>query len=253
MKRKITIKKEYNNIRSFIKLLPGVMDTEGTYIYGGRRNLIKKFTAPDGTVVNVKRYKIPQGINKLVYSLGIRRPKGERAYEYATRLLQLGIPTPEAIAYIEQRHLGLLAESFLITRQCPYTHLLYEMGNASKEQYMPMAKALAHFAYDMHSKGVLHLDFSPGNILWEYDHDGNIIFSIVDINRMHFGTITQKQACCSFSRLWGPKEFIVSIVSEYAQLAGYDVSSSTSICLEERRRFWTRYQRKREIEFNLEL
>ena len=93
MKRKITIKKEYNNIRSFIKLLPGVMDTEGTYIYGGRRNLIKKFTAPDGTVVNVKRYKIPQGINKLVYSLGIRRPKGERAYEYATRLLQLGIPT----------------------------------------------------------------------------------------------------------------------------------------------------------------
>ena len=139
MKRKITIKKEYNNIRSFIKLLPGVMDSEGTYIYGGRRNLIKKFTAPDGTVVNVKRYKIPQGINKLVYSLGIRRPKGERAYEYATRLLQLGIPTPEAIAYIEQRHLGLLAESFLITRQCPYTHLLYEMGNASKEQYMPMA------------------------------------------------------------------------------------------------------------------
>ena len=88
--------------------------------------------------------------------------------------------------------------------------------------------------------------------LWNIP-DRKFIFSIVDINRMHFGTITQKQACCSFSRLWGPKEFIVSIVSEYAQLAGYDISSSMNICLEERRRFWTRYQRKREIEFNLEL
>ena len=205
MNRTIILKKEYNNIRNFIKLLPGVMDTEGTFIYGGRRNLIKKFTAPDGTVVNVKRYKIPQGINKLVYSLGIRKPKGERAYEYATRLQKLGIPTPEAIAYIEQRHLGLLAESFLVTRQCPYTHLLYEMGNANKEQYMPMAKALARFAYDMHSKGVLHLDFSPGNVLWDYDGNGDFVFSIVDINRMHFGNISLYQDYSMSETIWSYK------------------------------------------------
>lgn len=253
MNRTITIKQGYNNLRSFIKLLPGIMDSEGTYIYGGRRNLIKKFKAPNGIVVNVKRYQKPWGINKLVYSLGIRKPKGQRAYEYAARLQQLGIPTPEAIAYIEQRHLGILAESFLVTRQCEYAHRLYEMGDATPEQYQPMAKALAAFAYDMHCKGVLHLDFSPGNILWDYDTNGNIIFSIVDINRMHFGPVTQQQACSSFSRLWGPKDFIVNLVIEYAHLARYDEESCLAICLEERKRFWTKYQKKREVEFELEL
>ena len=253
MNRTIILKKEYNNIRNFIKLLPGVMDTEGTYIYGGRRNLIKKFTAPDGTVVNVKRYKIPQGMNKLVYSLGIRKPKGERAYEYATRLQQLGIPTPEAIAYIEQRHLGLLAESFLVTRQCPYTHLLYEMGNANKEQYMPMAKALARFAYDMHSKGVLHLDFSPGNVLWDYDGNGDFVFSIVDINRMHFGNISIKEGCRSFARLWGPKQFLIEIAHRYAEERNVEPDMCETLVLEYRKRFWKRYQKKREIEFELEL
>ena len=61
MNRTIILKEEYNNIRNFIKLLPGVMDTEGTFIYGGRRNLIKKFTAPDGTVVNVLNYSTLAG------------------------------------------------------------------------------------------------------------------------------------------------------------------------------------------------
>ena len=52
---KVLIHPDYEALRDFLLQLPNRMDSEGTYIYGGRRNLIKSFVAPDGTVLNVKR------------------------------------------------------------------------------------------------------------------------------------------------------------------------------------------------------
>ena len=43
MNRKIYINPQYEHLRKFIMQLPSIMDIEGTYIYGGRRNLIKRF------------------------------------------------------------------------------------------------------------------------------------------------------------------------------------------------------------------
>lgn len=46
--------------------------------------------------------------------------------------------------------------------------------------------AFAEFTARLHEAGILHLDYSPGNIL--YDKIGEEYhFSLVDINRMHFG------------------------------------------------------------------
>ena len=165
MSRQISITPRYEHLRAFITQIPAIMDEQGTYIYGGRRNLIKRFEAPDGTVVNVKRFKKPNFLNSFVYSTGIRKPKGIRAFTYPERLLAKGIETPEAIAYIEERNaIGLLQESWFVSLQCPYRHLLYELGDATPEVYEPIAKALAGYAAFMHGHEVLHLDFSPGNI-----------------------------------------------------------------------------------------
>lgn len=249
----ITISDNYRQWRDFLLAIPHRMDSEGTWIYGGRRNLIKSFSAPDGTVLVVKRYHKPKGINMLVYSLSIRKPKGERAYRYATILNARGVETPEPVAYIENRRCGLLFDSYLITLQCPYKHRLYEMGDAKPEVYEPMAKALADFAAHMHDEGILHLDFSPGNVLWERDVNGKYHFSVVDINRMKFGCVSMKAGCESFARLWGPKKFIVMLVSEYARLRNFNVDDALRITLDARRKFWKHYQRHREMEFKLEL
>ncbi|MBR5686757.1 MAG: aminoglycoside phosphotransferase [Prevotella sp.] len=250
--RNIRVNPKYEHLREFIYLLPEKMDNEGTYIYGGRRNLIKLFVAPDGTRLNVKRYKKPVFPSNIVYSTGIRKPKGIRAYTYPALLLEKGIETPEAVAYIEDRKGGLLRHSWFISIQCPYTHLLYEMGHAAEEEYAPLAMALAAYTAHMHDQQVLHLDFSPGNVLWEKT-DGQYHFSIVDINRMRFGEVPMEDGSRSFARLWGPKHFLQLLVREYARLRAFNPDDAEQCLMDERKRFWAHYQKKREMEFELEL
>ena len=254
MKVTIKINPKYAHLREFIAQIPTIMDEGGTYIYGGRRNLIKRFEAPDGTMVNVKRFKQPQFLNNIIYSTGIRQPKGIRAFTYPERLLAKGITTPEAIAYIEYRNaIGLLQQSYFISLQCPYRHLLYELGDATPEVYEPIAKALGKYAAYMHEQEVLHLDFSPGNILWDQDAEGAYHFSIVDINRMRFGAVDIESGCKNFCRLWGPKRFIQLLVETYAEARHVDPAICVDITMKARADFWRRYQKKREIEFKLEL
>lgn len=249
----ITLADKYKDWKDFLLSIPSRMDSEGTWIYGHKRNLIKSFEAPDGTVLVVKRYHKPRWINLFVYSWGIRKPKGVRAYRYATILINHGIETPEPVAYIEHRECGFLLDSYLITLQCTYPHRLYEMGDAKPNVYEPMAKALASFAAHMHDEGILHLDFSPGNILWEKDANGEYHFSLVDINRMRFGNISMKAGCENFARLWGPKAFIVLLTKEYARRRGFDVDVCVDIALRARRKFWTRHLKRNNVPFKLEL
>ena len=254
MSRHISINPKYEYLRDYIGQLPSIMDDGGTYIYGGQRNLIKLFKAPDNTPLNVKRFRKPRLLNNLIYSTGIRQPKGIRAFTYPARLLAKGIETPEAVAYIEDRNaLGLLQQSWFISLQCPYSHRLYEMGDATPEHYESLAQALAHYAAFMHDQEVLHLDFSPGNILWEQTSDGQYHFSVVDINRMRFGAVDMNSGSKSFSRLWGPKRFIRLLVEEYARQRHFDPETCVRITMKARARFWQRYMKKREIEFKLEL
>ena len=69
--RKIKINPKYEYLRAFIESIPDVFEKEGREIYN-KRNLIKVLTAPDGTQINVKRYHVPHGPNRLIYSWGIR-------------------------------------------------------------------------------------------------------------------------------------------------------------------------------------
>ena len=216
---KVLIHPDYEALRDFLLQLPNRMDSEGTYIYGGRRNLIKSFVAPDGTVLNVKR----------------------------------GIETPQAVAYIEYRHCGLIGLSYFISLQCPYRHRLYEVSEAQPELYEPLALALARFTAHMHQQEVYHCDYSPGNILWDRDDDGTFRFSIVDINRMRFGAVSEQLGCECFRRLWGPKAFFRILAREYARLRGFSPDDCERKVMENRRKFWTHYAKHHDISFPLEL
>lgn len=243
---------KYEHLRTFIGQIPDVFEQEGTYIYGGRRNLIKSFHAPDGTILNVKRFQQPRLFNRLVYSLGLRRPKGLRAWLYPQRLQERGIETPEPVAYIEERRCGLLGLSFFISIQCPYERRLYEFGDALPGTYEEMAEALGGLAARMHNAGVLHRDFSPGNVLWMRDEAG-FHFSLVDINRMRFGAVSCRMGCRNFSRLWGPLRFFQLMARAYARQRGFDEQQCEQWVLSERAAFWRKYVRKHGEKFRLEL
>lgn len=243
----------HQSMRDFLLALPQRMDKEGEYVYGGKRNLIKRFQSPNGEPLIVKRYHRPRFLNRFVYSWNLRKPKGVRAFQYATILRKHGIDTPEPVAYLEERREGLLRESWLITLQCPYAHLLYEMGTAEPDVYEPVAKALAAFTAHMHEEGIVHKDFSPGNILWDKDKDGHIVFSLVDINRMYFGPVDIHRGCANFARLWGPKRFIELLVCAYARLRHFDEPQALGIALAARKRFWERYRKRHDVPFQLEL
>lgn len=249
---KIRINPRYEYLRTYVESLPDRFESEGREIYNDR-NIIKVMTAPDGLEVNVKRYCVPKGPNRLVYSLGIRKPKGERAFIYPQRLLDKGIDTPEPIAYIEQRHGGLISYSFFVSLQCQYEHTLKDVGNATEGSYEALADAFGRYTASIHEKGVMHRDYSPGNILYTKDDKGEYHFSLVDINRMYFGPVDEKQGCLNFIRLWSPKQFFILMIESYARARGFNVSDCVDFSLEARRRFWIRFGRRHNILFKLEL
>jgi len=245
------INRKYDHLREWLERLPEDFERLGEVIYD-RRNQLRVIKAPDGTLVNAKRYGIPHAVNRLAYSLGIRQPKGLRAYTYPTRLLERGIETPEPIAYIEQRHCGLLGVSYFVSVQSPLQHMMYEWGDAPEGSYEEMAMALGRFTARMHDREVLHLDYSPGNILWDRDDEG-YHFAVVDINRMRFGKVDIKDGCAALRRLWGPKRFIELIARSYAQARGLDEEQAVHLTMQARAAFWTRYSRRHPVKFRLEL
>ena len=52
--RKIKINPKYEHLRNFIESIPDVFEEKGREIYH-LRNVIKVLTAPDGTIINIKR------------------------------------------------------------------------------------------------------------------------------------------------------------------------------------------------------
>ena len=245
------INKKYEHLRTWLERLPEEFERLGKVIYD-KCNQLSVIEAPDGTLVNVKRYCETHIVNRVVYSLGIRQPKGLRAFLYPARLLERGINTPEAIAYIEQRTCGLLGLSYFVSVQSPLKHTLYEFGNAQEGTYEDIAEALGRFTAMMHDREVLHLDYSPGNILWDKD-DECYHFAVVDINRMRFGKVNMEDGCAALRRLWGPKRFIELIARSYARARGFDEEEAVRLTMQARTAFWTRYSRRHPVEFNLEL
>ena len=245
------INPKYQHLREWLEQLPENFEHLGEVIYD-KRNQLRVITAPDGTLVNVKRYCKTHIVNRVVYSLGIRQPKGLRAFLYPARLLERGIDTPEAIAYIEQRTCGLLGLSYFVSVQSPLKHTLYEFGNAQEGTYEDIADALGRVTAMMHDREVLHRDYSPGNILWDKDDQG-YHFAIVDINRMRFGKISLEDGCATMCRLWGPKRFTELIARSYARARGFNEDEAVRLTMQSRTAFWTHYSRRHPVDFPLEL
>jgi serine/threonine protein kinase len=218
----IVINPTYSRLRSFVENIPAKFNNEGEMVYEAR-NQLKKFTV-EGYEVIVKRYKIPFYINRIAYTF-VRPSKAKRAYEYALKLLDLGLNSPAPIAYIEQFKGGLLTHGYFISIfEKDYSDIRDLMDGI--QQDADLLQQLSVYIADIHSKGVLHLDMSPGNILYKKVGD-NYNFTLIDINRMQFlPSVSAEKRFSSFKRLSSNEEVLTSIAKVYATASKLNESKS---------------------------
>ncbi len=234
MKIRYEIMAGYEKLQPFVESLPQCFEKEGEIFYVGR-NVVKVMDI-QGYKLNVKRFLIPTKFDRIARSY-FRKTKCWQAYAYAKILLKKGFETPQPIAYVEERkNNGLLLYSYFVSIHSDYPRTFYEFGDCAIEECHDVVKAFAHYTARLHEAGFLHLDYSPGNILFDYI-DGSYRFSLVDLNRIKFGKISMKQGCANFKKLWGNKDFFLLLAKEYARMRGFDEQKCIDLIMAHRKKF----------------
>ena len=234
---KIVTDPKYDSWREWLEQLPATFSEQGKVIYDAR-NQIRIMNGWDGSEVCVKRFHAPRFLNRFVYSFW-RMQKAIRAFHNALRLKLAGIGTPEPVAFLLTKRFGLLGESYLVSRKSSLTRNFYEFRHHPLAGNEDIVRAFARFTALMHEKGILHKDYSPGNILFDRQKDGSVAFEIVDINRMTFDRpVDLDTACRNFCRLWGKEDFFRLLAKEYAKARGFDEAECTRLTIKYWKRFW---------------
>ena len=215
---KLEFQSQYHHLEHSFKTIQSIFSDDDHSIHKARNEL--KIIDIEGLKTVVKSFKVPHLLNRIVYTF-FRKSKAYKSYHNALYLKELGISTPPPIALIEFFSGGLLADSYFISELFEYdftirTPLLEPL--VDKKQILT---AFAAYTYELHQKGVWHLDYSPGNILIKRNATG-YEFSIVDINRMEFRDISPLQGCENFNKLWASDEELEIMGVEYARLCHED-------------------------------
>jgi hypothetical protein len=237
----IRISPEFSSLESFVRELPQVFTLEGEVLYKARNEL--KLFNRGGFRLNVKRYRKPIFINRVVYSF-LRKSKARRAYENALFLLSKGFETPRPVAYLEIRDRGLLVDAFFVSEQCDYTRLFREFVDESPlGDREHIVRDFGKMVARLHEAGIRHLDLSVGNILFDVFPDG-CRFSLVDLNRMKFERIGMKDGCQNCERLRGGEPFFRVFSEAYASERGYDPDVCFHLMMAAQKKNIIRFQKK---------
>ena len=229
---RIIINPTYQSLERFVYSIPSVFDKQGTLIYD-ERNQVRVFMVGEMKLV-VKRFKRPLLHQRIDYTL-FRPSKAKRAYLYGMKLVELGISTPTPIAYIETYHLGMFTQGYLVTEFCgdPDARVIRE----EPEKHDDLIESVVRFIVDCHEKGFIHGDTNLSNFLYHKDASGYHITTI-DINRSHFLPNPSKEQCLgSLFRLTHVRPALMKIVRRYAELRGWDTTSSVQFVLEKLDKF----------------
>ena len=184
------------------------------------RNELKIITYKETELV-VKAFKIPNPINSFIYAT-MRDSKAKKSYDNAIELQKLGVSTPQPVGYVEFKTATTFAQSYFVTLKSPYSFTIREpLLDPSWPNHDAIFQQFGTFTASLHKKGVLHEDYSPGNILIS-EKDGIYRFDLVDINRMKFGPISTETGYKNLSKLWANEQDLAIIGKSYATALGLD-------------------------------
>lgn len=243
MKTEIIINPTYQELERLVCEVPSIFDEQGETIQT-RRNIIKSISY-DGLDLNLKRYRIPIFINRIAYSF-FRKTKAYKAYYNALKLENRGFSTPSPIAFILQKTNKLISYSYFISLQLRDVKEIREFYFSKNKNDLPLLASFAKYTAQLHEANIIHLDYSPGNILISRNGEG-YNFSLVDINRMKFCQVDIEQGCENFCRLFEYDEISIFVASEYAKARNLDVDKCIERVLFYKHRFENKKRRKKKL------
>ena len=219
----------YNNFNNkFQELTKNIQSyfEDSTISIHKARNEIKIIDFAEKSLI-IKAFKIPNIINKIVYSF-FRDSKSKKSYDNSIKIIDY---VPRPISYIEFYKFGLFQDSYFISEHFNYDFTirepLLENNFGNKEEVF---KQFAKFTYNLHENNILHLDYSPGNILIKKE-ENKFIFKIVDINRMKFKILDLDKRLENFAKLWAKDDDLIIIITEYSKLMLQDKNKCIAIAL----------------------
>tara|TARA_R110002050_G_scaffold300018_1_gene467393 strand:+ start:88262 stop:89017 length:756 start_codon:yes stop_codon:yes gene_type:complete len=246
------MKSVFNNIQSDLekKQLTAIIEDFDALEGGeGKRNIIK-IVKVDSVNLNIKAFKIPNIVNQIVYNF-FRKSKAQRSYEYAEKLIRMGIGTPKPIAFFEFKTSILFKKSFYVSEQLDYDFTYRELTtDFSIPDYDDILRTFTRFTYSLHEKGINFLDHSPGNTLIKKNGD-TYGFYLVDLNRMNFGPLDFETRIKNFTRLTIHKSMVEVMSDEYAKCTGEDYNKIFNLMWKETEAFQEKFYRKKRLKKKL--
>lgn len=247
MRDNFIVHPHYSNLESELQKVIHNFSEIGENVTEGQRNAIKKVKIGD-TYFNIKRFKIPNRFQSLVYRY-LRKGKAMRSFEYAQKLIGYGIKTPFPVAYAEKFSVGL-KESFYISEHLDYDFdfrdLIHNQNFPNREEIL---RQFTRFTFKLHENNVNFLDHSPGNtLIVEGEGEGEnpqYEFYLIDLNRMRFEPMDFEKRMHNFRRLWLSKKMLKVMAREYAELYGKSYEEVHALMFKYSRQFQKKINSKK--------
>jgi tRNA A-37 threonylcarbamoyl transferase component Bud32 len=186
---------------------------EKSLLQGGRNQLFRcRF---EGVDLVVKRFPNDGAWKKTVYR--IWDTKAKRSYLHTQRLNQAGLSSPAPVAWLEAWEGQWLNESFYVCLFVPFEHEARKLHQLHLPQREEKARLLGHSLAKMHCAEILHLDLTPGNLLYTPRQSSGWDIQIVDNNRMRFGPVPRRAAITSLAQADLPDDLLSPMLSTYAE------------------------------------
>lgn len=225
--RHLTVAPEFQDAKDFFLALPAIFRTSRGEVIYKRRNEIRRLQFGDREYV-AKSFHTPNLLNRVVYGF-LRPSKARRSYDYSLLLQSHGIDVPTPVAYYTERWLGLFFScSYYVSllSECPYTYSDILSGQLSPADEADFLRAIGQVTGRLHNAGMLHLDYSRGNLLLGRDAEGQPRVEIIDLNRIRFRKVTMEEGCQNFAeRLPATEAQRRLMAEEYAQERGFDAET----------------------------
>lgn len=242
MKSTIKINDQYADLKGFVESVAANGMPADANVFFRWRNTLAVANTPRGEV-NIKQFKLPNFINALIYST-FRHSKARRSYEFACRLIELGICTPTPIAYIENRHGIRLRDSYYLSEQIKASEIRYVNSHPDEKGVL---EAFGREMVRLHKAGIYMRDFSPGNILFNEDENGEYRFFYVDLNRLNFNVTSANKLMEMFRIIVEDTRQLEIVARSYAIQAGLNVESTVADALLRHEHFKEHSKRKRKL------